>query len=98
MADKMEFPSTIEEFIKGYSFKNIDEVYTNGAELIPVFRVEQAFEHYEKEIREKAIDEFAEVVEINIIDMFVSESESGMAVGILKAIAEQMKGGTNGKI
>ena len=51
MADKMEFPSTIEEFIKGYSFKDSDEVYTNGAELIPVFRVEQAFEHYEKEIR-----------------------------------------------
>ena len=41
----------------------------------------------------KAIDEFVEVVEINIIDMFVSESESGIAVGILKAIAEQMKGG-----
>lgn len=47
-----------------------------------------------QEIRAKAIDEFAEVVEINIIDMFVSESESGMAVGILKAIAEQLKGGT----
>lgn len=46
MADKMEFPKTMKEFIDSYSFKDKEEVYTNGAELVPVFRVEQAMEHY----------------------------------------------------
>ena len=49
MADKMEFPKTMQEFIKNYSFKDSEEVYTNGSELIPTFRVEQAIEHYEIE-------------------------------------------------
>lgn len=59
MADIMEFPKTMKEFVDSYSFKDREEVYTNGVELIPVFRVEQAIEHYEKEIRNKAIDDFA---------------------------------------
>ena len=46
MADGMHFPDTIQEFIKNYSFKDAEEVYTNGSELIPVFRVMQAIEHY----------------------------------------------------
>jgi len=46
MADKMTFPKTIQEFIKSHSFKDSDEVYTNGSQLIQVFRVEQALEHY----------------------------------------------------
>ena len=46
MADKMTFPNTFEEFIKQYSFKDKEEIYTNGAELIPIFRVEQAWDHY----------------------------------------------------
>ena len=62
MADKMGFPKTIQEFIEGHSFKDSDEVYTNGAELIPVFRVEQALEHYEQESRAKAIDEFCKEI------------------------------------
>lgn len=46
MADMMTFPNTFEEFIKQYEFKDKDEIYTNGAELIPSFRVMQAWEHY----------------------------------------------------
>ena len=46
----MSYPETIEEFIKQYSFKDTEEIYTNGTELIPVFRVMQAIEHYIKEI------------------------------------------------
>lgn len=48
MPDCMEFPKTPEEFIKSCSFKDSKEVYTNGSELIPVFRVEQMLEHYFK--------------------------------------------------
>ena len=57
MGDCMNYPETIEEFIKQYSFKDTEEIYTNGAELIPVFRVMQAIEHYIKEWRRMTTDE-----------------------------------------
>lgn len=44
--DALNFPETPEEFIKEYSFKDKQEVYTNGAELISVFRVKQMLEKY----------------------------------------------------
>ena len=49
MGDSMTFPDTIEEFLENYSFIDKKEYYTNGTKLIPVFRVEQALEHYYKE-------------------------------------------------
>lgn len=49
----MLFPETIEEFIDSFSFKDTEEVYTNGAQLIPVFRVHQALEHYYRPKTEK---------------------------------------------
>lgn len=42
----MYFPEDIHEFLEGYSFIDKKEEYTNGAKLIPLFRVEQALEHY----------------------------------------------------
>lgn len=44
--DSMDFPKTPEEFIHMYSFKDKKEVYTNGSELVPVFRVRQMLDHY----------------------------------------------------
>lgn len=41
----MDFPNTFEEFANRYGFKDKDEIYTNGSELIPVFRVKQWLEH-----------------------------------------------------
>lgn len=41
----MQFPSTLDEFIKEYSFTDNKEVYTNGSELIPVFRIKQWENH-----------------------------------------------------
>ena len=46
MATMMDFPKTVDEFIKQYSFKDKKEIYTNGSNLIPVFRVEQMLNHY----------------------------------------------------
>lgn len=46
MGDSMIFPETIEEFLHSFSFKDTEEIYTNGSELIQVFRVIQALEHY----------------------------------------------------
>ena len=50
MCNTMEFPKNILDFLKEYSFKDNDEVYTNGSELIQVFRVIQALEHYAPEL------------------------------------------------
>lgn len=46
MNTMMTFPKTIDEFIESYQFKDKEEIYTNGSELIQVFRVQQAIEHY----------------------------------------------------
>ena len=52
----MTFPNTFEKFIKQYEFKDKEEVYTNGAELIPSFRVMQAWEHYTNRIQNNVND------------------------------------------
>lgn len=43
----MQFPETWKEFEANYGFTDSEEVYTNGARLIPSFRVEQWLEHTE---------------------------------------------------
>lgn len=48
MNEQMEFPETFEEFAKEYGFKDDKEVYTNGSDLIPIFRVKQWLEHDNK--------------------------------------------------
>lgn len=45
MNEQMEFPLTFEKFAKEYGFKDDKEVYTNGSDLIPIFRVKQWLEH-----------------------------------------------------
>lgn len=52
MCDKMEFPKTFKEFAEDYGFKDEKWAYTNGAELIPVFRVEQWLDHIETQINQ----------------------------------------------
>lgn len=44
MSEQMEFPITFEKFAKEYGFKDDKEVYTNGSDLIPIFRVNQWLE------------------------------------------------------
>ena len=53
--DMMTFPEKPEEFIKQYSFTDKERVYTNGSELIPVFRVRQMLEHYTRKPMERII-------------------------------------------
>ena len=43
--DAMWFPETFDEFVNHYSFVDHQQVYTNGTELIPVFRVKQWMDH-----------------------------------------------------
>lgn len=46
MGDMMDFPSTWELFLHDYEFKDAKQIYTNGSDLIPSFRVKQMIEHY----------------------------------------------------
>lgn len=50
----MDFPNNWHAFLDDYSFKDSQEVYTNGSNLISTFRVEQLIEHYFLNSRPKA--------------------------------------------
>ena len=52
MGEMMVFPQDILQFIKDYEFKDKKKVYTNGAMLIPSFRVEQLVDYYFTELQE----------------------------------------------
>ena len=86
MSDKMMFPENIYDFLSDFAFKDSEEIYTNGSMLIPVFRVEQALEHYGTEIRNKAIDDFAEALKGNVITIIF-----GASIRVIDRIAEQLK-------
>ena len=45
MSDCMAFPETFDEFVESFGFVDSKEYYTNGSELIQVFRVKQWLEH-----------------------------------------------------
>ena len=94
MADIMGFPNTMEEFIDSFSFKDSEEIYTNGAELVSVFRVKQGFEHYTKEIRVRAIDDFVKYIdECSGWTQNCIEHNIGLTVYTLHQIAEKLKAG-----
>ena len=50
----MEFPVTVEEFMEQYKIVDSDHVYTNGSELVPIFRMRQWFEHLDSAIKTNA--------------------------------------------
>lgn len=43
MDDMMQFPKTVEEFMEQYKIVDAEQIYTNGAELVPIFRMKQWF-------------------------------------------------------
>ena len=48
MNEQMEFPETFEKFAEQYGFNDDKKVYTNGSDLIQIFRVKQWLEHDNK--------------------------------------------------
>lgn len=78
----MTFPSTLDEFIKEYSFIDKKEVYTNGNELIQVFRIKQWEEHKRNiwdQLKQHLIDLFNESQETFYLDVLqiMEEFERG---------------------
>lgn len=39
----MFFPETVEEFMEQYKIVDTEQIYTNGTELVPIFRMKQWF-------------------------------------------------------
>lgn len=74
MSDMMTFPATVEEFMEQYKIVDDEKVYTNGADLVPIFRMMQWFEHVsatDKNVgttisRQQAIDAVTD--ELDMID------------------------------
>lgn len=48
MYERMEFPKEWKDFIENYKITDTEKMYTNGIDLIPVFRVEQMIAYYFK--------------------------------------------------
>lgn len=47
MSDMQTFPETVDEFMEHYKIIDKEQVYTNGVELVPIFRMKQWFEQME---------------------------------------------------
>lgn len=62
MCDVMSFPATVDEFMEQYKIVDREEVYTNGAEMVPIFRMKQWFEHEELKKAPTALDHIHNVV------------------------------------
>ena len=45
MSDCMTFPDTVEEFMEQYKVVDTKQIYTNGIEFVPIYRMRQWFEH-----------------------------------------------------
>ena len=45
MSDIMTFPETVDEYMEQYKITDTKQIYTNGMELVPIFRMKQWFEH-----------------------------------------------------
>ena len=45
MYNSMIFPATVDEFMEEYKVVDSEHVYSNGTEMVPIFRMKQWFEH-----------------------------------------------------
>ena len=80
MSDMMTFPATVEEFMEQYKIVDDEKVYTNGSELIPIFRMMQWFEHV------SATDTISRQA---AIETFKDCAENGMSIdGIVDALEQ----------
>lgn len=45
MFEMMDFPDTVEEFMEQYKVTDTKQIYSNGTEYVPIFRMRQWFDH-----------------------------------------------------
>lgn len=84
----ISFPENAEEFLEKYSFKDKEKVYTNGIELIPVFRVKQMLEHYTRKPMQEIVERLEECGSIWVQYQEIMTKEE-IAESVLKQAKEQ---------
>lgn len=67
MANVMEFPDTVEEFMEQYRVTDTDHVYSNGTDYVPIFRMKQWFEHLQPKTN---ADRFKAMSDMEIASFF----------------------------
>jgi hypothetical protein len=74
----MTFPKTFDEFAEEYKIVDSKEVYTNGTELIPIFRVKQWLDHQAHQASKGLYDEEIAKIKkaIEMIDEYLQEPNS----------------------
>lgn len=83
MGENMNYPDNPIDFIKQYSFSDKQRVYTNGSELISVFRVGQMIDHYMSDLTPQQIKDM----------QFCLREKSRECVELRKRIRELEEGG-----
>ena len=51
MSECMTFPDTVEEFMDSCKIVDTEQVYSNGTEMVPIYRMRQWFEHEPEIVR-----------------------------------------------
>lgn len=51
MSECMTFPDTVEKFMEQYKVVDTEQVYSNGTEFVPIYRMRQWFEHEPEIVR-----------------------------------------------
>ena len=52
MGDVMTFPASVEEFMEQYKMTDTEQVYSNGTEYVPIYRMRQWFENCRNQQRQ----------------------------------------------
>ena len=103
----MIFPDTVEEFMNRYKIVDTEEVYTNRAEMVPIFRMMQWFEHQEAKRSEPCVDTISRQMaidalenEVRLIDGYyimddevIDKDDAIEAIRLLPAIQSERKKG-----
>lgn len=84
MSEIMAFPRTVEEFMEQYKITDRQNVYSNGVEFVPIFRMKQWFDHENAKLRPdyenkcKDLEKYVEKLnaELSYMRTLLQESET----------------------
>jgi hypothetical protein len=97
----MEFPQTVEEYMEQYKIVDSKEIYSNGMEMVPIFRMKQWFEHQMsvEQYRQRMIEAFhnADCDELIAIVALPTEKEFKHLEWLLKTHYKEKKDGKEGR-
>ena len=95
--EMMDFPQTVEEFMEQYKIVDSKEIYSNGMEMVPIFRMKQWFEHQMsvEQYRQRMIEAFhnADCDELIALVALPTEKEFKHLEWLLKTHYKEKKDG-----